>query len=114
MTRRANRDSRPLPPDWEKFRLGVGIGGMCIAVGTLIGWAVLTSPPGVGSHPGALTTSQRLARMLPDALQEKIALVMAGLFVLFGTLVFLGGLTVIWDYLRYRFGGGEIRSRLNE
>ncbi|MBF0295522.1 MAG: hypothetical protein HQL96_10065 [Magnetococcales bacterium] len=107
MTRRAIRSGRPPPPDWEKFRLGVGIGGLCIAVGTLIGWGVLTAPEGGGSHPGALTTSQRLARMLPYGLQEKIALVMAGLMVLFGLFVLLGGLTVVWDYLRHRFARDE-------
>ncbi|MBF0584306.1 MAG: hypothetical protein HQL80_08740 [Magnetococcales bacterium] len=89
---------RRAPPDWEKFRLGVGVGGLCIAVGGLIGWGVLTAPEG-GTHSTGYTTTQRLARMMPDAVQEKIALVLAGLMLLFGVVLLLGGLAVLWDYL---------------
>ncbi|MEO5353947.1 MAG: hypothetical protein H7835_12165 [Magnetococcus sp. XQGC-1] len=100
MTRR-KREWRAPAPDWEKFRLGVGTGIFCIAVGGLLGWGVLTAPEG-GTHSTGFTTMQRLARMLPHSLQERVALLLAGLMVLFGLVVLIGGLMVLWDALRAR------------
>ncbi|MEO5374644.1 MAG: hypothetical protein H7840_10240 [Alphaproteobacteria bacterium] len=83
--------------DREGFYLGVGVGGGTLAVGLLLGWATLTMPEGATGSSGH-TTAQRLARLLPNEVQSWIALVMAGLFVLFGTVVLAMGL---WTVVRY-------------
>ncbi|MFN3076864.1 MAG: hypothetical protein ABT940_08310 [Alphaproteobacteria bacterium] len=97
---RKKRQRAEGPPvfDREGFFLGVGVGGGCAAVGALIGWAVLTAPSGGPSARYALSTSQRIARLLPQSIQNWIALILAGLFVLFGTAVFMMG---IWTVIQY-------------
>ncbi|MBF0126231.1 MAG: hypothetical protein HQM02_03375 [Magnetococcales bacterium] len=96
----------PTPPDWEKFRLGVGVGGVLIGVGALLGWGVMTAPDG-GSHASGYTTAQRVARMLPTGVQEKIALVLAALCVLFGLFLMISGWMVLVESLLSRFRQGE-------
>jgi ABC-type antimicrobial peptide transport system permease subunit len=89
-----------LPPrfDREAFFLGVGLGAAFIALGVFLAWGILTAPEGPSRSTG-FTTAQRLARVLPQSFQEKIALVLAGLFVLFGVIALLLGLRVGLKYL---------------
>lgn len=88
--------------DREAFFLGVGLGAAFIALGIFLAWAVLTAPEGPSQSMG-YTTAQRLARALPQSLQEKLALVLAGLFVLFGIVALLLGLGVALKYLAAKF-----------
>ncbi len=88
----ANRKkSIPLRFDKEGFFLSFGIGLGTFGVGLLIVWATLTAPEGATNSTG-FTLYQRLARQIPESFQEKIALVLGGLFMLFGIVLFLLGL----------------------
>lgn len=86
--------------DWEALWLAWGIGLVCSGIGILILWATLTDPEGDSVSTG-FTLAQRLARTLPDSIQEKLAIVFAVLIILFGTIcLFLGFKTIILFFLR--------------
>jgi hypothetical protein len=95
----AGRPAKAFPRfDREAFFLGCGTGTVTIAVGLLIIWGTLTAPSGASKSTG-FTTAQRLARLLPESVQQKIALVMAVLFVLFGLVCVVMGLGAVVNYL---------------
>lgn len=69
--------------DWEAFYMLGGIGIVSTAIGALIFWASYTAP---ANNPELLSanTMQRLVRMLPNDTTNKIASIIAILFMLFG------------------------------
>ncbi len=83
--------------DREGFYLSFGIGTVSIIFGLLIIWATITAPEGE-SHSTGFTTAQRIARLLPQSTQNKIAFVLAVLFVLFGILLYFAGTKAIIKY----------------
>jgi hypothetical protein len=78
--------------DSEAFWMGVGVGVVCIGIGVLIVWATLTAPEGSSTQPGALSTTQRLVRMLPHTVQARLAVGFGGLMALFGVFTLVMGL----------------------
>lgn len=80
---------------WLLNGLGIGISG----IGVLILWATYTAPEGGGSESYALSTTQRLARMLPDETQSKIAAVLSILFILFGCFLLIMSFVQIIKFL---------------
>lgn len=93
------KKENPTKFDREGFFLGIGIGGVSLAFGTFLGWAVLTAPAGGPSASYALSLGQRVARLIPHSIQTWIALGLAGLFVLFGVFVLGMGLWTVASYL---------------
>lgn len=92
--------------DFEGFRLTMGVGIVSAALGLLLGWATWTAPPGESLSMG-YTTAQRLARALPHSVQEKLALGLALLFVLFGLFCIFMGLRIVVSYWWERMGGED-------
>jgi len=88
----------PVKFDKEGFFMAWGIGIVCAGIGVLVIWATKTAPEG-GSTSTGFTTTQRLARVLPESLKETIAFIMGGLFFLFGVFLFVMGLKLIVEYL---------------
>lgn len=78
--------------DWEMLKLSAGMGIVFAGLGVLLFWATYTAPVGAGTESFALSTSQRLARILPDDIKSKIAMVIAVLFMLFGVFLLLAGI----------------------
>lgn len=98
---RTKKKRTPAPRfDWETLWLGLGVGLGCIAIGALIAWATFTAPAGPSAASASLNASQRLARLLPHALQARIALGLGVLMALFGLTVFAMGL---WTAVRFVF-----------
>jgi ABC-type Mn2+/Zn2+ transport system permease subunit len=87
--------------DFEALYLGVGVGVVCAALGVFILWALETAPEG-GATTTGFTVAQRLARTLPDNLQQGLAFGLAVLFVLFGVFSILLGL---WGSVKGFFSG---------
>ena len=84
--------------DSEAFFLGIGMGLVFIAIGLFIVWAISTAPEGISKSSG-FTVAQRLARTLPASNQQRIALGLAWLFVLFGIFCTGLGLNVAVKYI---------------
>ncbi|MHC1705511.1 MAG: hypothetical protein AB9846_16545 [Tenuifilaceae bacterium] len=84
--------------DWEMLKLFSGIGIVSAGLGVLLFWATYTAPEGGGTESFALSTSQRVARMLPDDIKSKIAMVIAILFLLFGVFLIIAAI-----YRTFRF-----------
>jgi len=84
--------------DWEAFFLGIGMGVVFIAIGLFLAWGIITAP-GIVSNSSGFTLSQRLARVLPATIQQRLAFVLAGFFVFFGILCAGLGLGVVVKYL---------------
>ena len=74
----------PLKFDWEGFFLAGGIGLGSLLMSALFFWLSLSGVPKGPSRTMALSTTQRLARLLPADVQGTILIVMASLFGLFG------------------------------
>lgn len=83
--------------DWEGFYLFGGIGIVSSAIGALIFWASYTAPD---ANPQLLSanTMQRLVRMLPNDTSNKIAMIIAILFILFGVFLII---TMFYRTIRY-------------
>lgn len=83
--------------DWEAFYMLGGIGIASTAIGALIFWASYTAPV---SNPELLSanTMQRLVRMLPNDTSNKIAMIIAILFMLFGVFMICA---MIYRTIRY-------------
>jgi len=79
--------------DGSTFFLGIGLGVAGISFGLFLAWAILTAPEGMSNSSG-FTLAQRLARTLPFTVQQRLALGLAGLFLLFGVFCTGLGLTV--------------------
>lgn len=88
----------PIRFDKEGFFLSFGLGLGTFGVGLLIVWGTLTAPEGTSNSTG-FTLYQRLARQIPESFQEKIALGLGGLFMLFGIVLFLLGLKQVLQFL---------------
>ncbi|MFA7419982.1 MAG: hypothetical protein WCZ90_09870 [Melioribacteraceae bacterium] len=84
--------------DKEGFFLSFGLGLASFGIGLLIVWGTLTAPEGTSNSTG-FTLYQRLARQIPESFQEKIALVLGGLFMLFGLVLFLLGIKQTVQFL---------------
>ncbi|HNQ67468.1 MAG TPA: hypothetical protein PKN32_03750 [Bacteroidales bacterium] len=83
---------------WLFNGVGLGVGGL----GVLLFWATYTVPEGGGSESYALSTTQRLARMLPEEAQMRIAAIIAILFVLFGLFLVLISFYKFFKYLIFK------------
>jgi ABC-type antimicrobial peptide transport system permease subunit len=88
----------PTKFDREGFLLFFGMGVGFVLLGSFLGWATYTAPEGF-TESMALTTSQRLTRMLPDSTKSWIALIMSGLFVLFGVFCLLMSLKIFIKFM---------------
>jgi hypothetical protein len=85
----------PVKFDKEGFYLTWGLAIVCIGLGILLIWATKTAPDG-NTETMALSTSQRIARLLPQSTKETLAFIMGGLFTLFGIVcAFLGTQLVV-------------------
>ncbi len=84
--------------DRGAFFLGVGMGIVFIGIGLFLVWAISTAPEGISNSSG-FTLAQRLARTLPATVQERLALGLAWLFVLFGIFCTGLGLNIVIKYL---------------
>lgn len=103
----ANRKkSIPQYFDKEGFFLSIGIGLGSFGIGLLITWAILTAPEGETNSTG-YTIYQRLARQVPHSIQEKIALVLGVLFMLFGIALILLGLKLVVQFLIGKLKSGN-------
>jgi len=89
--------------DKEGFSLAWGIGIVCSGIGILIIWATKTATEGVSQSTG-FTTSQRLARLLPQSTTETLAFIMGMLFLLFGVVCIFFGLKIVVKYLANKLG----------
>lgn len=69
--------------DAEALWLGVGVGGAMAALGVFLLWALDTAPAGESTST-AFSTAQRIARQLPQSVQENLATLLALGFVGFG------------------------------
>lgn len=90
--KRTPRPKKPIPVKFDKegFYLTWGLAIVCIGLGILLIWATKTAPDG-NSETMALSTSQRIARLLPQSTKETLAFIIGGLFTLFGIVcAFLG------------------------
>jgi len=92
MARKAKKAKTPKRFDGEALGLGVGVGVVCAGLGALIIWGILTAPGGPPSELYSMSVTQRLARMIPESIAQRIALGLGGLFVLFGVMTFFMGL----------------------
>ena len=99
-TENRKRLKRPKPLlqakfDWEALGLAWAIGIVCSGLGVLIIWATMSDPEGPSNSMG-YTVAQRLARVLPDSAQEKLAVVFAALMILFGVIcILLGFISIV-------------------
>ena len=84
--------------DRGAFFLGIGMGIVFIGIGLFLIWAISSAPEGISKSSG-FTLAQRLARTLPATIQERLALGLAWLFVLFGIFCTGLGLNVVTKYL---------------
>jgi hypothetical protein len=89
----------PVKFDKEGFFLAWGIGIVVTGIGVLIIWATSTAPAGV-TNTGAYTVAQRLAKLMPESTKETLAMILGGLFILFGLFCLLLGLRIVFKYLR--------------
>lgn len=83
--------------DWGGFKLLGGVGLFFCAFGIFLFWVVRTAPQGY-SESYALTTTQRLARMIPAETSSKIVVVFSVLAFLFGLFMVL---VVIYRAIRF-------------
>ena len=90
--------------DSEGFFLGIGMGVVFIAIGVFLAWGIITAPEG-GPTTTGFSLAQRLARVLPVTVQQRLALGLAGLFVLFGILCTGLGLSVVVKYIVAKIKG---------
>ncbi len=90
--------------DTEGFRMAFGIGIVLAAMGTLIAWGTLTAPEGESGSSG-FTLTQRLARALPHSVQEKIALGLSFLFIIFGAVMILLAMKLVVVFAFKRIAG---------
>jgi hypothetical protein len=88
---RRKKTTIPRRFDLEALLLGAGMGVISMGIGALIIWAKLTAPPGT-SQSTAVTTAQKLTRVLPESIQGRIAIGLGVLFVLFGVFAVLLGI----------------------
>lgn len=93
---------RILKFDKEGFFLSLGLGIVIFGVGLLIVWGTLTAPE-VESNSTGFTLYQRLARQVPESIQEKIALVLGVLFMLFGLFLFMAGIKQSLQFIIRKF-----------
>jgi len=91
----------PLKFDKEGFFLSGGIGVVCTGIGFLIIWATKTAPE-IASKSTGFTTSQRLARLLPESTKETLAFIIGSMFVLFGIFCIFLCLKLIFKYIIVR------------
>lgn len=96
----------PLRFDKEGFFLAIGIGLGTFGIGLLITWATLTAPEGTTNSTG-FTLYQRLARQVPEPIQEKIALILGVLFMLFGIVLFMLGIKLAIQFLIGKLKSGD-------
>jgi hypothetical protein len=89
----------PVKFDKEGFFLAWGIGIVVTGIGILIIWATRTAPAGV-TNTGAYTVAQRLAKLMPETTKEILAMILGGLFILFGLFCLLLGLRIVFKYLK--------------
>jgi hypothetical protein len=89
----------PVKFDKEGFFLAWGIGIVVTGIGVLIIWATNTAPAG-GTNTGAYTVAQRLAKLMPESTKETLAMILGGLFILFGLFCLFLGLRIVFKYLR--------------
>jgi hypothetical protein len=75
--------------DWSGLFILLGLGVVFSGIGSLIFWATYTAPSGGPSEVNALSTTQRLVRIMPVETQSKLAFIMAVLFIIFGIFLFL-------------------------
>lgn len=88
----------PIKFDKEGFFLFLGIGLLSFGSGLLIVWGISTAPEGkTGST--AFTLYQRIARLVPESIQEKVALALGVLFMLFGLVLFLGVIKLTLQFI---------------
>lgn len=78
-----------------------GVGLLLSVFGVIQFWASYTAPVG-HSEPFALSTTQRLARMIPHEISTRIALVLATLFIVFGLFLLF---TAIYRALKFLLFG---------
>lgn len=89
----------PVKFDKEGFYMAWGMAIVFIGLGILLIWATKTAPD-VNSETMALSTSQRIVRLLPQSFKETLAFIMGGLFTLFGIVcAFLGTKLVVKYYI---------------
>jgi hypothetical protein len=88
--------------DKEGFSLSMGIGIICSGIGLLIIWATKTAPAGVSQSSG-FTTTQRLARVLPESTQETLGIIIGILFLIFGVVCIFLGLKLWVKFLVNKF-----------
>lgn len=99
MAKKPPKENKP-KFDWEMLKLFTGVGVVSAGMGVLLFWASYTAPEGIETELYALSTIQRLVRMLPHDLKTKIAMVIAALFILFGVFLLL---TAIFRTFRFIF-----------
>ena len=83
--------------DKDALLLAWGMMVVFVGLGTLIIWATMTVPEGASGSIG-YTLAQRLARVLPQSVQAKMAFFMGGLMVAFGVVCFFLGLNKIVQF----------------
>lgn len=83
--------------DWGGFKLLGGVGLFFCAFGTFLLWVVRTAPDS-HSESYALTTTQRLTRMIPIETSSKIVAVFSVLAIAFGLFMVL---VVIYRTIRF-------------
>ena len=112
MKLRIKRQRSQISPkfDWEALWLSWGIGLVCSGLGILIIWATMTDPEGSSNSMG-YTVAQRLARAVPDSVQEKLAFVFAGLLLLFGVICVLLGFRTIVQFHFQKWKNNKINRK---
>lgn len=88
--------------DKEGFFIAWGLAIVFIGIGILIIWATKTAPDG-NSQTMALSTTQRVVRLLPQSTKETLAFVVGALFVLFGFFCVFLGIRTVLSYFRDKF-----------
>lgn len=88
--------------DWSGFKLLGGMGLFFTAFGPFLFWVVYTAPSGAGTESYALSTTQRLARMIPTDISSKIVMVFATVCFLFGFFMLLTALVRAFRFLLFR------------
>jgi hypothetical protein len=97
MAKKQNKAYKP-KFDWNGFKLFTIVGLIMSAFGTFLFWATYTAPAGKAAESFALSTTQRLTRMIPAETASKIAFFVAVLFILFGIFLLL---TALYRFLRF-------------
>jgi hypothetical protein len=87
--------------DWDGFKLLGGIGLFFSAFGPFLFWVVYTAPS-ESSESYALSTTQRLARMIPNEISAKVVSVFAILSFLFGAFMVFTALYRAIRFLIYK------------